>query len=38
MHPQTVRYRMTQIRERYGDALTDPQQVLSLILALAHPA
>ena len=38
VHPQTVRYRMTQIRERYGDALTDPQQVLSLILALAHPA
>ena len=35
VHPQTVRYRMGQLRELYGDALDDPQTVLSLTLALA---
>jgi hypothetical protein len=34
VHPQTVRYRMTQLRERYGDALDDPDQVLELTIAL----
>jgi hypothetical protein len=35
VHPQTVRYRMTQLRERYGDRLDDPQLVLDLLVALA---
>ena len=35
VHPQTVRYRMNQLRELYGDALEDPQSVLMLTLALA---
>jgi hypothetical protein len=35
VHPQTVRYRMTQLRELYGDRLTTPQDVLELTLALA---
>ncbi len=35
VHPQTVRYRMNQLRELYGDALEDPQTVLVLTLALA---
>ena len=34
VHPQTVRYRMTQVRERYGDTLDDPRVVLDLTLAL----
>lgn len=39
IHPQTVRYRMSQVRERYGDTLDDPSVVLALVLALAsdHP-
>jgi hypothetical protein len=37
VHPQTVRYRMTQLRELYGDDLTDPEMVLQLTLALALP-
>lgn len=37
VHPQTVRYRMTQIRELYGDRLDDPRTVLDLTLALAAP-
>jgi hypothetical protein len=37
VHPQTVRYRMTQLRELYGDRLTDPEAVLELIVALATP-
>ena len=36
VHPQTVRYRMTQLRELYGDRLDDPQTVLELTLALAE--
>jgi len=35
VHPQTVRYRMGQLRELYGDALEDPRTVLELTLALA---
>jgi hypothetical protein len=35
IHPQTVRYRMGQLRELYGDDLDDPQTVLALTLALA---
>jgi hypothetical protein len=34
VHPQTVRYRMGQLRDRYGDRLEDPQAVLELTLAL----
>ncbi|HET7734954.1 MAG TPA: helix-turn-helix domain-containing protein [Nocardioidaceae bacterium] len=34
VHPQTVRYRMGQLRELYGDRLTDPQTVLELTVAL----
>jgi hypothetical protein len=35
VHPQTVRYRMTQLRERYGERLDDPRVVLDLLVALA---
>ena len=35
VHPQTVRYRMGQVRELYGDRLEDPRVVLDLVLALA---
>jgi len=35
VHPQTVRYRMGQIRDVYGDTLEDPDTVLALTLALA---
>jgi len=34
VHPQTVRYRMTQLRELYGPRLEEPGTVLALILAL----
>lgn len=34
VHPQTVRYRMGQLRELYGDRLEDPRTVLELVLAL----
>jgi DNA-binding PucR family transcriptional regulator len=37
VHPQTVRYRMTQLRELYGDRLSDPATVLELTVALAVP-
>jgi hypothetical protein len=37
VHPQTVRYRMTQLRELFGDVLTDPDRVLELTVALAVP-
>jgi hypothetical protein len=36
VHPQTVRYRMGQIRDLYGDRLNDPELVLALTVALAH--
>jgi hypothetical protein len=34
VHPQTVRYRMTQLRAVYGKRLEDPRTVLELTLAL----
>ncbi|MEV6300238.1 helix-turn-helix domain-containing protein [Actinoplanes sp. NPDC051861] len=37
VHPQTVRYRMTRLRELYGDRLRDPEWVLALTIALALP-
>ncbi|WP_428341828.1 PucR family transcriptional regulator [Mycobacterium sp.] len=38
IHAQTVRYRMTQLRELYGERLNDPRAVLELIVALSIPA
>jgi DNA-binding PucR family transcriptional regulator len=38
VHPQTVRYRMGQVREAFGDALDDPATVLELTIALALAA
>ena len=38
VHAQTVRYRMGQLRELYGDRLDDPCAVLDLVVALAAPA
>jgi len=35
VHPQTVRYRMGQLRDLYGDRLDDPATVLDLLLALS---
>lgn len=35
VHPQTVRYRLGQLRTAYGDRLEDPKTVLELTLALA---
>jgi DNA-binding PucR family transcriptional regulator len=35
VHPQTVRYRMGQIRELYGDRLDDPATVVELTIALS---
>ena len=35
VHPQTVRYRMGQLRDLYGDRLDDPEEVLALLVALA---
>jgi len=34
VHPQTVRYRMGQLRELYGERLDDPETVLDLTIAL----
>jgi hypothetical protein len=34
VHPQTVRYRMGQVRELYGKRLEDPRTVLELTIAL----
>ncbi|SEB16797.1 MULTISPECIES: PucR family transcriptional regulator [unclassified Mycobacterium] len=34
VHPQTVRYRMTQLRDFYGDRLDDPDAVLEITVAL----
>jgi hypothetical protein len=36
VHPQTVRYRMGQLRELYGDRLDDPATVLALTIALGE--
>jgi sugar diacid utilization regulator len=35
VHPQTVRYRMAQLRELFGSALEDPASRATLVLALA---
>jgi hypothetical protein len=35
VHPQTVRYRMGQLRELYGERLDDPAMVRDLTIALA---
>ena len=39
IHPQTVRYRLAQLRELFGDALDEPDNRRRLTLALAwgHP-
>ena len=37
VHPQTVRYRMGQLRELFGDELDDPTTVLDLVIALGVP-
>ena len=37
VHPQTVRYRVGQLRELFGDALDDPRQVADLVIALGLP-
>ena len=34
VHPQTVRYRLNQLREVFGSALDDPQARFELALAL----
>lgn len=34
VHPQTIRYRMGQIRELFGESLEDPETVLALTIAL----
>jgi DNA-binding PucR family transcriptional regulator len=34
VHPQTVGYRLTQLRELFGDALDDPQVRFELELVL----
>ena len=36
VHPQTVRYRVNQLRELYGDRLDDPATVAALTIALAQ--
>ena len=38
VHAQTVRYRMGQVREIYGDRLSDPRTVRDLIVALPGPS
>jgi hypothetical protein len=35
VHPQTVRYRMGQLRELYGDRLDDPEMIRDLTIALS---
>jgi hypothetical protein len=37
VHPQTVRYRMGQLRDAFGERLEDPQSVLELTIALGRP-
>lgn len=34
VHPQTVRYRMTKIKQLYGDTISDPDFIFQLTLAL----
>jgi DNA-binding PucR family transcriptional regulator len=35
VHPQTVRYRMGQLRDLYGDRLDDPDTIRDLTIALS---
>ncbi|GAA0805000.1 helix-turn-helix domain-containing protein [Spirilliplanes yamanashiensis] len=37
IHPQTVRYRMTRLREIYGDRLTDPEWISAAAVVLTLP-
>ncbi|HEY7717448.1 MAG TPA: helix-turn-helix domain-containing protein [Pedococcus sp.] len=37
VHPQTVRYRVGQLRELFGERLDDPLAVLDLLVALGPP-
>jgi hypothetical protein len=37
VHAQTVRYRMTQLRDLYGERLDDPHTILELAIALGVP-
>ena len=37
VHPQTVRYRLGQLREAFGERLEDPRSVLELTIALGLP-
>lgn len=37
VHAQTVRYRMGQLRELFGDHLNDPRRILELTVALGVP-
>ena len=37
VHPQTVRYRLARLRERFGDLLEDPEARFELGLALRSP-
>jgi sugar diacid utilization regulator len=37
VHPQTVRYRVGQLRELFGDSLDDPHVVMDLMIALGAP-
>ncbi|MCU1536654.1 MAG: transcriptional regulator, CdaR [Humibacillus sp.] len=37
VHAQTVRYRMGQVRDLFGDTLTDPDVVRDLVLVLSGP-
>jgi PucR-like helix-turn-helix protein len=37
VHPQTVRYRLGQLRDLFGDQLDDPVAVLDLVVALGAP-
>src|SRR5699024_5592153 len=38
IHPQTVRYRLGQLREHFGEALDEPSSRARLFLALQWPA
>ena len=33
VHPQTVRYRMNQVRDAFGDDLDDPARAVEILLA-----
>jgi sugar diacid utilization regulator len=35
VHPQTVRYRLGQLQELYGDRLRDPNTIMEMTIALA---